>query len=1064
MSSNGIYDLDKNLVTAGFLDGKGSLSVGITNHTNPIALHKIATNEPLGADAFIVDSVEATAGVQASGVTFLSGAGSVGFQASGDVYAELAVFPDPTTSDFTSALGPMADTKFGLPLDGGLSVVMLRWGADAKASGTGSIALGAGAGSIDFSAGVTGSLFFAVLQQVPRTTPTDDALGGVVKSWKLPVHVHSANDLAPRTHILSEVGGSLTASISATFGHEFNWMRQVTIQGAGGNQSALSGDIGLKLQLGLKASFDLTMQGKYAVVVSRESDLPVIRVRIYKLKLNGFDFGFSASAAATPSVPLPDDFNDLITAALGTHALQILNELEDPNTINSWITKFGTQYVGDLFQKFTGLDLTAAIAKVQGFANLWQAVPSSAASLFAKLAEKGIPDLSDIENAAKLIAGSDQDGLRTFLESKINDLNLPLLASPLGQYLEGLAEGGGLTLLQDIPSSVQQEAQKTVDFLDGDSVEKLLNQIVTEVNSRLGLNAILADIQGDPATVLDKLLFSKLEAFLGRVPVLQDIQKLQSTIKTLQGKVGALYEKTVAALKSTYTAQLNATYQQTTTDTALIDASFDFGNAGNAPGVRKALQQLLAGRLDDFLTQPRAGVTLASGALTHEVQRHSHVDLTLPFVKVEGDWISDATTSFNAVDENGGRLTTYQLNAVGTAERKTTLTSLWKGRNWRSSTIALTAQISSKLPAGGAVHVFAKSATEQSRLATSRSSIRMEVENMTLKDLDIGIKPFATQFLRRAFADSAAFDRWASTGGLLTSPANTLVSLDVTLPGAVPLAWLSNTVTNKGGQVYKSLSLTLQFLLKRYLRDYYFRDVNRYKTLATAYLVLLYAAIPPENSINVNGALSTDGGGVYWNTTDINAVKGMANLARQSNSPQGFAGQLQAARSRLLAAGQTDLAKFYDSSNGVDGIFNQAMTDTNVNLLKNSLLALERGVILDACTAALSAASYNALAAGNKPAEALKALADFGDNITEAFNHDLSSIFVEDNDALQRLSPLIFAQAASVFDPTISATNYDSTLSVIELKPGAAMPTDFPNFTPVAADILLSLNAASFGL
>ena len=254
MSSNGIYDLDKNLVTAGFLDGKGSLSVGITNHTNPIALHKIATNEPLGADAFVVDSVEATAGAQASGVTFLNGTGTVGFQASGDVFAELAVFPDPTSSDFTSALGPVADTKFGLLLDPGLSVVMLRWGADAKASGTGSIALGAGAGSIDFSAGVTGSLFFAVLQEVPRTTPTDDALGGVVKSWKLPVHVHSANDLAPRTHILSEVGGSLTASISATFGHEFNWIRQVTIQGAGGNQSALSGDIGLKLQLGLKAS------------------------------------------------------------------------------------------------------------------------------------------------------------------------------------------------------------------------------------------------------------------------------------------------------------------------------------------------------------------------------------------------------------------------------------------------------------------------------------------------------------------------------------------------------------------------------------------------------------------------------------------------------------------------------------------------------------------------------------------------------------------------------------------------------------------------------------------
>ncbi len=1066
MASNGIFDLDKNLVTSGFLDGNGSLSIGITNHTNPTAVNKITTNAPLGADAFVVDSVEATAGAQASGVTFLSGSGTVGFQASGDLFAELAVFPDPTSSDFASALGPVADTKFGLPLDTNLSVVMLRWGADAKASGNGSIALGAGVGSIDFSAGSTGSLFFSVLQQVPRTTPTDDALAGVVKSWKLPVHVHSADDLAPRTHLLSEVGGSLTASIGATFGHEFNWIRQVSIPGVDG-ATGLAGDIGLKLQLGLTASFDLTMQGRYAVVVSREADEPVIRVRIYKLKLNGFDFGLSASAAATLSVPLPDDFDDLITAVLGTHALQILNELEDPNTINTWISKYGTEYVGDLFQKFTGLSLTSAIAKITDFANRWSALPSSVASLFEKLAEKEIPDLSDIEAVAKLIATPDADGLKTLLEGKIDDLKLPFFASPLGQYLEALAEGGALTLLQGIPPSIQQGAQKTLDFLDGDDVEKVLNQIVTEVDSRLGLNAILADLQGDPATVLDKLLFSKLEAFLGRTPVLQDIQKLQTTIKTLQGKVGTLYAKTVAALKNTYTAQFNATFQQTTTDTALVDASFDFSDAGSAPGVAQALQQLLRGRLDDFLTHPLAGVTLASGALTHDVKRHSHVDLTLPFVKVEGDWISDATTSFNAIDENGGRLSTYQLNATGDAERKTTFTSLWKGRNWRSSTIALTAQISSKLPSGGSagsVRVFAKTVAEQNRMATSRSSIRMEVANMSLKDLDIGIRPFATQFLRRAFADNSAFDKWATTGGLLSSPANTLVSLDVELPGAVPLAWLSNTSTNKGDPIYKSLSLTLQFLLKRYLRDYYFRDVDRYKTLATAYLVLLYAAIPPENSVKVNGAQSSDGGGVYWDTTDINAVKGMANLAKQSKLPQGFAGQLQAARTRLLTAGQTDLAKFYDPSNGLDGFFNQAMTDTNVNLLKNSLLALERGVILDACTAALSAASFNALVAANKPVEALNALADFGNTIAQAFNQDLSSIFVEDNDALQRLSPLIFAQAASVFDSTISATNYDSTLSVVELKLGAAMPDNFPDFTAADSDILLTLNAASFGL
>src|SRR5262249_14036569 len=152
--------------------------------------------------------------------------------------------------------------------------------------------------TIDFSAGGSAELFFGVLRQFPRTTPTDNALAGVVQSWKLPVHVRSADDLEPRTHVMSELGGSLTASISATFGHEFNWIREL--------KGVISGDIGLKLQLGLTAAFNFTAQGRYAIVVSRESDASIVRVRIYKLALNGFGFSLSASAAATLQLPVSD--------------------------------------------------------------------------------------------------------------------------------------------------------------------------------------------------------------------------------------------------------------------------------------------------------------------------------------------------------------------------------------------------------------------------------------------------------------------------------------------------------------------------------------------------------------------------------------------------------------------------------------------------------------------------------------------------------------------------------------------------------------------------------------
>jgi hypothetical protein len=1055
--TTGSYDLDKNLITSGFLNGNGSLSVAITNRTNPTALRKIAANEALGQDEFIIDNVEAKAGAQASGITFLNGSGQVGFQASGDFYAELAVFPNPTSQSFATALGPVADTKFTLPNDADRTVVMLRWGVDAKASGSGSIALGAAAGTVDFSAGLEGNLFFCVLQEVPRRSGTDTALANVVRSWKLPVHVHTPDDLAPRTHIVAEVGGSLTASISATFGHEFNWIRQIS-------DGAIAGDIGLKLELGLKATFDLSAQGKYAVVVSRESEDVVIRVRIYKLKLNGFDFALSASAAATPCVPVPENFTDLVKATLGVHAQQILSELEDPNAINDWINKFGPEYVTELLKKFTGLDLAAAMAKVNDLATRWKALPSSAASLFVKMAEKDIPDFSDIQQAAQIIAKKDGSGLKTLLEGKIQDLDLPLLDSPLGQYLEGIAESGPLSLLQDIPDEAQGAAQKAVSFFNGDPIEELLNKVVKEIDSRLGLDAILSAVQGDPATVLDKLLFSKLEEFLNHTPTMQEIQTLQKTIQTLLNKFEDLYGKTVKALNNTYTATLNSTYQQTTTDTALIDASFNFGEPAQEPGVALALQQLLAGHLDDFLKKPRAGVTLNHGALTHQIKRHSHVDLTLPFLKLEGDWLSNATASFNAIDQNGGRLTTYQLNVTGTEMNKDTFTSLWTGRNWRSTAIALSGQLSAQLASAGQLRMHAETDTEKKRLATSTSSIRLEVSNLTLSQLDAGIEPFAVQFLRRAFPDNTAFEKWATTGRLLAQPRNTLVSLDVVLPAAVPLAWLNNRIMDKKDAVYKKLSLMLQMLLKRYLRDYYFRDISRYGDKATAYLVLLYAAIAPAGAIVVDGHPSSVDDGIYWDTDDLNAVRGMANQARDSESPQGFKAQLAQAQARLIAAGRNDLASLFDPSDGMAESFKEATSDANLGLLKNSLLFVEGNVISAARDAALIAATFNAQVAANQPVEALKALAGFGNKIVEAFNHDLSSVFVQDNDALQRLSPLIFAQASSVLDPSISTTNYDSTLNVTVLKPGVAMPADFPDFTVVSADILVSLSAASFGL
>jgi methylphosphotriester-DNA--protein-cysteine methyltransferase len=1042
----GLFNLDKTLIDRGFLSGNGALTVGVSNQTDPAVVQRILDNAPLGADEVIIAKPQATANTTIKDIEFLTAAAPVTFTGTANAYAELAIFPDPASDDFTTALGPVAETKFSVAADPNRSLVVLLWGANESAAGSGSIAFASGAGNLQFSAQEKGELFFAVLQQADRTTPIDDALASVVRSWKLPAHVHTADDLAPRTHLIAEAGGSLSASIAATFGHQFNWLRRINDQTRG---PILQGDVGLQLQLGLTAAFNLAVQGKFAVCVSRETTDSVIRVRIYKLRMHEFDFALGASVGATADVPLPASFDDLLEAALGVHVLQILQDLEDPNTIQNWINQFGPQYVQDLLKKFTGLDLDAAIQKMQSFIAAWQNLPHSAASLFAKLAQKEIPDFSQIQQLATLLANKDSDGLKAALASEINNLHTPFLSTPAARYMEGIAGQGALSLLDRIPDSVQQAAQATTEFLNGDKVAELLNQIQTELEKRLGLQAILADVQGDPATVLDKLLFSKLTDFLGKQPALQDLQQLQTRLKDLDAKASALYQKTVEALTKTYTAQLSATYQQTTTDTALIDASFDFTQQSPGAPVQRALEQLLAGKLDDFLMHPQPGVTLSSGTLTHQVVRHSQVDFTLPFLEVEHDTLNTVSTQFNAVDQQNGRLMAYQFNAQ---DQVSTKTSWWNGQNWRSTSLSLAGQMSALIPPGLPVRVFATTPLERDGLASGMSSLRMQVSNLALPQFTNLLEPFALQFLPDAFPDTNAFTKWTAAGHLLDIPGNTLVSLDVSIPPEAIRPWLSVTATDPNDQVYMNLSLRLQFWLKQYLCQYYFRDPASFDDERSASIVLMYAALQPSTAIQIPGKPFARG--VYWNPMDSDEFNFAVSQARDS-----FGNRLRQAHDRLVAAGSKDAPK-YDATQQFNARLNDALSDRGKFLLVSKLLLMESKVIHTACDGARDMANFHQQLQ-TSPKHALDALADFGHNLTEAFNSDLSQLFVQDTEALQRLSPLIFARASTALDPSLKVGESNSLLNVTVLKPGAATPSGFPDFQIDPADALVSLNASN---
>src|SRR5207237_6221897 len=126
----------------------------------------------------------------------------------------------------------------------------------------------------------------------------------LIKSWRLPKQIAGLDSIPPGTWIISEVNGSLGFHIEAAYGHSFSWVRKVAA-------GALTGDIGLKLQMGLAANVGLTARGKHAVVLSRgtEADASKLRLRLYRLAVGDLKAGASASAVAAVSPKgIPDKY------------------------------------------------------------------------------------------------------------------------------------------------------------------------------------------------------------------------------------------------------------------------------------------------------------------------------------------------------------------------------------------------------------------------------------------------------------------------------------------------------------------------------------------------------------------------------------------------------------------------------------------------------------------------------------------------------------------------------------------------------------------------------------
>lgn len=922
-------------------------------------------------------------------IEFARGQDKISFTASGGGFAGLGVYR--TGAALLGKLGDgakdfsLSGIEFGVDASSLLSV--LRWGYSASGKVNGAMALGSVGTATLTVAGDTEGLF-AVVRRLPTETHARTVVQLTADSWMLPRQVVSIDQVEPGTWIMAEVMGGISAKLGAQVGYDFNWVREARLGG-------LTGDIGLRLQLGVNAAIGFSASGRCAVVVSRESDAKTLRLRLFKLKTRELDLSLDA-AASIQAVDklLPDKIDDFIAAVFDTHGQQILGDLKilekwtDPKTPISKLLADGA--VGgaekliahlagitpdQLQQEFDKVHSTAV-----GFITKWHELPNKVSSTILKLVESQV-DLAPVRSIAQQLATSTTDTLKTLLNTELNRVDF--FQTPTGKLLEAIAGEGVLALPAKPIAEVQDIAKKIIGVLDGSTIEEVLKKFQSFVETELHLDKVMKVVGDTDFANLDALLKNKLAAFLGQDNiVVADLDKIRKTVGLLLAKRDEYYQKALAALHRKYTFELTATYQSTTTDQALLDASFDFAQDDGT--VSAFFQQAVRGQLDDLFSKPHPRIKIGTGKITHGIKRQSQVDVTLPFLKATESHLNESLASVDAAAMDGGLL--FTLNSSDTV-----------ASNQRKSVLSLTMSLARVRPDVSNVQVHSDS------IAINYSMLYAK-QNMKLSHLKAQVGPAVKTFFAEkipdlqtllTFIDQRAEEAIPNGPNLL---GNGLISLQVSLPSAAAIAagraWLGLPADPQDA-TYNLLSVGIQNSLKRNIHDCVFVEPEKYSNISTASVVLAYCALVPRVPPNRGRGLP------FWD------FENPAERRLTLNHPQtvkNLAALLE--RAQQLLEGDSD-AQFFRPDDAARILGN---IDANSPLL-HSLLFSEAEVINHAFEGGVKIGQF--MKANATPTEAVAALAEFGSKLTEAFNSDVSTLL---GPGLRALGTRVFLDAARSVD------------------------------------------------
>lgn len=1009
------FKLDKTIVAP-----EGSLSVEIGASTDPDVMTAILNDRPFPDrpnGKIELGSIELK-GDTGKKFAFDAGQTTIGFHVSADFRSGLGVFNSAAAAIASLQLTDGSEINLNLVGHGTEKFLVLLSAYDIQGSFSGSHPIGV-VGSLGFGATGDHDLRYAIVHRFPSTTNARTALEHLFASWRMPRQVKTAHDLKPGSWLIAEVDGSVALTMTAQIGYDLNMIREAKLLG-------MTRNLGAKIDAACKATFGFNASRRYLLVLGRESDKDqsnTIRLQLFKQSQKGLSFGLNLSVGVTGHNELPTDVDDLVKSIFGVHGAQVLGDLHlieqwtDPKTgLGSTAVRLLSDTGLKLLTQAAGIDAANEFNKARQivlneFAK-WDALPIKVAAATWGILSKLDGGGDSFKTFLQALADNDPQTRADAFARALQDTTFGDTAA--GQWLASLADQGLLVLSSQL-DHLQPIAAQTLDILNGG----IIKRIQKFIDDKLDLNPVRKGATQDDFNQLDNWLVGRLGDFFDKELHFEDLKQVQNAITLVVTKAKDIYSRAIQALNNRYSFEFAAAYGKNTQSTALLDVNFELQEANDT--VVHMFHEVVAGScLDSLLLQSVDGITLNLATLTHEVTRAGTVQLHMPMFNFDRQHVNDSLAKIHA-EEEGGRVLVYELNAsdsVTVKNRCRSGLSVLASLELKNGRLVMTADSS-------------QSIAYQSRQAKKA---------MTLVDFKHRVTPFVHEYLSQLFSgnESSLQTFYADLGrtveNVLHNGAKEIgdvaLAMQVAVPNSVLASWFIGRDESRLKQDSMAMSRALQRKLRQLLPSCFFQEVGSLRSNPSVAALLVWAALPVSTAIDLHDGrvtLNTDND-VFWDFADANLRHAMAMAADTATT---LVPTLQSAQARLREAGDDHEASFFTPQQSET--FQRMTLDDMGDTLFNSLLFTEAEIIRGA-TAALRDINGMLDLVATTPTKAIARFADFGADLTDAFNKKLSSVY--GGDALRTLSSMILVEASRAIAPDLGSQAPRAMLNIMTLQNG----------------------------